>query len=240
LQVKPRLLDLFCGAGGAAMGYHLAGFNVVGVDVEPQPHYPFEFTQDDALALLSTFTASIQGWWDEPPFQAIHASPPCEAYSQTQRIRHREHPDLIGPTRDLLNLTGLPYVIENVPGAPLRNPVVLEGQMFEGLRTQRTRWFETNWPLDVPFLRSPRPAPLAKMGRPARPHEWLHIVGNFHGAQSGRDAMGIDWMNRNELAQAIPPAYTQLIGRQLLNHLNAQRAPVTVPPVPTLPTRTKT
>jgi DNA (cytosine-5)-methyltransferase 1 len=215
--VKPRLLDLFCGAGGAAVGYARAGFEVVGVDNRPQPNYPFEFIQADALEYVRGYE------WGPGEmarmFDAIHASPPCQAYSMAQRIRKREHPDLVGPTRDLLNETGLPWVIENVPGSPLVDPVVLEGQMFDGLRTQRKRWFETNWPLDVPFLRSPRPAPNAKMGRKPKPHEWFQVVGNTSDAAGARKAMGIDWMNRDELAQAIPPAYTELIGVQLLAHL---------------------
>src|SRR5262245_33917385 len=179
------------------MGYHRAGFEVVGVDIAPQPNYPFRFVQDDALALMSTFP-----WWDEPPFDAIHASPPCQAYSNAQRIRANEHPDLIGPTRELLEETGHPWVIENVRGAPLRNPQVLEGQMFEGLRTVRPRYFETNWPLEIPFLRFSRP-PTTKMGRRPRDGEYMHIVGNFNGAEAGRAAMGIGWMTRDELREAI-------------------------------------
>lgn len=214
--MRPRLLDLFCGAGGAGMGYHRAGFEVVGVDIAPQPHYPFEFVQADALVYVKCELLDLK-----PDFVAVHASPPCQAFSKAQRIRGNDHPDLVGPARELLELTGLPYVIENVPGAPLRDPVVLEGQMFEGLRTQRARWFETNWLLDVPFLRSPLGAPLVKMGRPVRDGEWMHVVGNFHGAEAGREAMGIDWMSRDELAEAIPPAYTELVGRQLLRHIKA-------------------
>jgi DNA (cytosine-5)-methyltransferase 1 len=222
--VKPRLLDLFCGAGGAAMGYHRAGFEVVGVDHKPQPRYPFAFRQDEALdfpyRLRGGLETSSGRIYYAADFAAIHASPPCQAYTMAQRIQKREHPDLIGPTRELLEATGLPYVIENVPGAPLIDPVVLEGQMFDGLRTQRKRWFETNWPLDVPFLRSPRPAPQAKLGRKPKPHEWFQVVGNTCDANGARAAMGISWMNRDELTQAIPPAYTELIGHQLLQHIN--------------------
>src|SRR5690348_13600467 len=156
---RPKLLDLFCGAGGAAMGYHRAGFDVVGVDIKPQPRYPFEFHQGDALD--PTYRDPwFEPWWIDT-FNAIHASPPCQAYTKARKLQGKEHPDLIGPTRELLKATGLPYVIENVPGAPLVDPVVLEGQMFEGLATQRARWFETNWPLEVPFLRPGRPAPIA-------------------------------------------------------------------------------
>jgi DNA (cytosine-5)-methyltransferase 1 len=212
--VRPRLLDLFCGAGGAAMGYHRAGFEVVGVDIKPQPHYPFAFQENDALEWLRGGERSLAAGFD-----AIHASPPCQAYTKAQKLRGYEHPDLIGETRSLLESVGKPYVIENVPGAPLIDPVVLEGQMFDGLRTQRKRLFETNWPLEVPFLRSPRPAPQAKMGRRPKPHEWLHVVGHFADVEAGRQAMGIDWMTAKELAQAIPPAYTEYIGAQLMEVL---------------------
>ena len=159
------LLDLYCGAGGAAMGYHRAGFDVAGVDIHPQPNYPFWFIQADALEYLTTLNEPEQ--WD-----AIHASPPCQAYTNAQRIRRRQHPDLITPTRELLKATGLPYLIENVPGSPLTDPVVLEGQMFDGLSTIRPRWFEANWPLEVPFLRFSRPRQ-TKMGRPPKTDEWV-------------------------------------------------------------------
>jgi DNA (cytosine-5)-methyltransferase 1 len=210
--MRPRLLDLFCKAGGAGKGYHNAGFDVVGVDIEPQPNYPFEFHCADAL----TFPLDN--------FDAIHASPPCQAHSRAQKIRGRDHPELIAATRARLLAAEVPYIIENVPSAPLINPVVLEGQMFDGLRTQRTRWFETNWPLDVPFMRSPRPAPNAKMGRRVKAGEWMHVVGNFTDPVAGGEAMGIGWMTRAELAQAIPPAYTEMIGEQLMAYLKTRRA----------------
>ncbi|HSE45398.1 MAG TPA: DNA cytosine methyltransferase [Gemmatimonadales bacterium] len=213
--MKPRLLDLFCGAGGAAMGYHRAGFEVVGVDIKPQPRYPFEFVQYDALQYVAD-------WHPETPlaeeFDAIHASPPCQAYSKAWKIRQGEHPDLIGPTRELLEATGLPYAIENVKGAPLRDPVLLEGQMFPELRTHRPRLFETNWPLDVPLLRLSPPRQ-AKMGRQPKGDEWIQVVGHAEPAHKAREAMGIDWMTRDELSEAIPPAYTEFIGTQLLAYL---------------------
>lgn len=216
-----RLLDLYCGAGGASVGYRRAGFQVTGVDIRPQPNYPYGFTQADALEFLSEYLSVRGTMYDQ--WDAIHASPPCQLYSKAWRIRAAKHPDLVEPTRDLLNQTGLPWVIENVPGAPLHNPVVLEGQMFDGLRTQRKRWFETNWPLQVPFLRSPRPAPNAKMGRKPRDHEWVHVVGNQHSPSLSAAAMGIDWkMSRTELSEAIPPAYSELIGTQLLAHLKGK------------------
>ncbi len=209
----PRLLDLFCGAGGAAMGYHRAGFEVVGVDIRPQPNYPFEFHQADALDYLPRLmSTNSRGGID-----VIHASPPCQAYTKAQKLQGNAHADLVGHTRELLEATRLPYVIENVVGAPLINPVRLEGAMF-GLNTNRPRLFETNWPVEMPVL-IPPPLPQAKMGRPPKPGEAIQVVGHFSDVPAGRKAMGIPWMNQGELAQAIPPAYTDFIGSQLLDHL---------------------
>ena len=204
-----RLLDLYCGAGGAARGYADAGFEVVGVDIAPQPNYPYEFYRADALDFLA---------WGASDFDAIHASPPCQAYSQAQRIRNREHPDLIGATRQALAQTGKPYVIENVVGSPLHNPVMLCGAMFPELRVYRHRLFESSFPLTAPED-PPHYWPLCKMGRPPLQGEFMHVVGNFSGAQYARNAMGIPWMARNELREAIPPAYTNFVGRQLLASL---------------------
>src|ERR1035441_2239975 len=124
---KPRLIDLFCCAGGAGVGYSRAGFEVVGVDIDPQPHYPLPFIQADALTLDPKFIAS---------FDAVHASPPCQAYSDLAKRNGNAHewPRLIEPVRDMLIKTGKPYCIENVDGAPLLNPVILCGTMFKGLR----------------------------------------------------------------------------------------------------------
>lgn len=212
---RPRLLDLFCGAGGAAMGYYRAGFDVVGVDIKPQPRYPFEFVQGDALEYCAAHGAE---------FDAIHASPPCQAYSASRTIRgYTNHPDLVAPTRAALVATGKPYVIENVKGAPLVEPlVVLYGTMF-GLRTMRQRLFEYRG-FDMPFTLAPsKPAKSAKMGRIAKPDQWITIAGKGGARgtkQQWMDAIGIDWMCVEELAQAIPPAYTEYIGRQLLQALN--------------------
>jgi DNA (cytosine-5)-methyltransferase 1 len=156
-------------------------------------------------------------------FDAVHASPPCQAYTKAQKLQGNAHPDLIEPVRTLLSVAGLPYVIENVPGAPLIDPVVLEGQMFDELRTIRPRHFETNWPLEVEFMRSPRPRQV-KMGRRPANGEWIQVVGNFSDADAGRAAMGIDWMTRDELSEAIPPAYTEHIGRQLADYLAIKAA----------------
>jgi DNA (cytosine-5)-methyltransferase 1 len=212
--VKPRLLDLFCGAGGAAMGYSRAGFEVVGVDVVHQPNYPFEFALADALA----YVVPPETLGDE--FDAIHASPPCQRHTKAQKLQGNEHLDLIAPTRELLIETGLPWVIENVKRAPLHNPQVLEGQMF-GLNTHRPRLFETNWGYEAPHLRPPPPRQ-AKMGRPLKSGEAIQVVGHFSDIAAARRAMGIDWMTQAELAEAIPPAYTKHIGHFLLAHLKAQ------------------
>jgi DNA (cytosine-5)-methyltransferase 1 len=217
--VKPRLLDLFCGAGGCSVGYARAGFEVLGVDIRPQPHYPYEFRQDDAL----NWVRSVGMPRIAHLFDAIHASPPCQAHTKARKLQGNEHADLIAPTRELLEQTGLPYVIENVKGAPLRDPVMVEGQMFDGLNVHRPRLFETNWPLEVPALIPPPPRQ-TKMGRPPRNGEAMQVVGHFSDVPAGREAMGIDWMTQGELAQAIPPAYCELIGAQLMQHVRARSA----------------
>lgn len=140
---RPLLLDLFSGAGGAAVGYHRAGFDVVGVDIEPQPDYPFRFYRHDALQFLAEHARL---------FDAVHASPPCQHYCRTNRGNsgnHLAYPDLVADIRRALERTALPYVIENVPGAPLHDPVTLCGEMF-GLRVIRHRLFESNLPLLQP------------------------------------------------------------------------------------------
>lgn len=197
------------------MGYHRAGFDVVGVDIAPQPRYPFEFVQDDALVY---FISAAHG------FDAVHASPPCQAHTRAQKIRRNDHPDLLEPTRDMLANAGIPYVIENVPGAPLVDPVELCGSMF-GLTTYRHRLFETNWALTVPS-HPEHTARTTKMGRPPKDGEFMHIVGNFSGVDHGRQVMGMPWASRDGLREAIPPAYTEFIGTQLLAEVR-QREDVT-------------
>jgi DNA (cytosine-5)-methyltransferase 1 len=210
-----KVLDLYCGAGGAAKGYADAGFDVVGVDILPQANYPFRFIQTDALSFLKDGI----DWFQDgtSTFDLIHASPPCQAYSYTQRIRGNDHPDLIDETRKLLIESGVPYVIENVLGAPLIDPVTLCGNYF-GLRTYRHRLFETSWHLPQPPHKK-HEAKNAKMGRPPQEGEFIHVAGNFSGVKEARKAMGIDWMTRNELKQSIPPAYTKYIGEQYLEYL---------------------
>lgn len=204
--MKPILLDAFCGAGGCAKGYQDAGFYVVGVDIKPQPRYiGDEFHQADALEFIAAHGAE---------FDVIHASPPCQEYSNAQRIRGNTHPDLIGLVRKLLQATGKPYIIENVPGAPLIDPTLLTGTMFN-LMTIRPRLFETNF--ELPFLmESPRPKQV-KMGRaPKNEGDYVQIVGHFSNVPYARRAMDIDWMTRDELKEAIPPAYTKWIGERII------------------------
>ena len=212
---RPRLLDLFCGAGGAAMGYHRAGFDVVGVDNRPQPNYPFAFRRADALAVLEAEV--VYG------IDAIHASPPCQSYS---RMHGSRGPDLISQTRELLEDIGLPYVIENVEGAPLRDPILLCGSMFD-LDVKRHRLFEAIWPLrDHPWpcrhgIWSPR-FDVQDHGKHYKSRT-VPVFGTGGGkaAEHWAEAMGIDWMTRDELSQAVPPAYTEFIGAELLRQLSA-------------------
>jgi DNA (cytosine-5)-methyltransferase 1 len=225
-----RLLDLFSGAGGCAVGYHRAGFTeIVGVDVKPQPRYPFTFVQADALEYLAAHGHE---------FDAIHASPPCQRYSVATFCRGRRdhHPDLVGPARDLLDGIGVPWVIENVERAPLAgHAVTLCGLMF-GLRVFRHRLFESN----VTLLGQPHP-PHGKRrigrdgfvcvaGRGGQLTGWAGsgsratVPADHRNKASWERAMGIDWMTRDELAQAIPPAYTEYLGRQLADAVRGRKA----------------
>jgi DNA (cytosine-5)-methyltransferase 1 len=228
--VRPRLLDIFCGAGGAAMGYHRAGFEVIGVDINPQPNYPFEFIQDDALAVLRGLTP--YGWKNVSEVAAIHASPPCQAYSNASQHHKDKHPALIEPVRELLQKTGLPYVIENVEGAPLNYPFRLCGSMFN-LRVRRHRLFETNWDInhykfcshtwqdDNPIFITYDHGKWVKTG--VAP---VYGSGGRKAVEYWPMAMGVGttwddcWMTRDELKEAIPPAYTEFIGKQLLAWLS--------------------
>lgn len=204
------------------MGYHRAGFEVVGVDINPQPNYPFEFYQGDALELA---VHMVNEW--SPGFDAIHASPPCQAYSRLNRVNRRQYPDLVGPVRDLLNAIGLPYVIENVPEAPLGSPIILCGSMFE-LDVRRHRGFEANWPLAPHHwpcrhrIWDRRFRSLDKRQKVMAQAVGVHGHLNYSGEREIREqAMGIDWMSTDELCEAIPPAYCEFLGAQLLAHLEA-------------------
>lgn len=213
---RPLLLDLFCGAGGAAMGYHRAGFNVVGVDIKPQPHYPFTFFRDDALAVARVVA---DGGWLE--FDAIHASPPCQGYTTMNNRHGSSVPRLIPQLRRYLN--GLPFVIENVPGAKvdLYHPIRLTGEMFD-LRVHRPRLFECHPPIVAPSPRPRQENAVAVYGKEDGRLLWRRKDGSeLHVADlaTASAAMGIDWMTWDEIREAIPPAYTEYIGRQLLEIL---------------------
>lgn len=221
---KPKLLDLFCCAGGAGTGYAMAGFDVLGLDIKPQPNYPFPFIQTDALNLDPKFIAT---------FDAIHASPPCQSYSDLAKRNGNADawPRLIEPIRDLLVRSGLPYIIENVEGAPLRNPIMLCGTMFKGLRVLRHRLFEANFPILTPKHGGhPKVHTFDKRkahyGKTDDMRDFVQVTGGGNCTiAAARDAMGIDWMTKNELNEAIPPAYTRFIGKQLLVYLIAMREP---------------
>jgi DNA (cytosine-5)-methyltransferase 1 len=231
---RPKILDLFCCAGGAAAGYAAAGFDVVGVDIVPQPNYPFRFVQMDALFALQEMRL------DE--FDAIHASPPCQGYLNLSRAnealgRELGHERLIAKVRALLEETGLPWVIENVADAAdeLRDPIRLCGSTF-GLPVRRHRLFESSEPIvGAPCNHRWQKVPRYWTGyrpknRPAKLSTVVQVYGNGGGQHEWGPALGIDWMTGRELAEAIPPAYTEFVGRQLLRfvelrgHLEGQEA----------------
>jgi DNA (cytosine-5)-methyltransferase 1 len=234
-----RILDLFCCEGGAAMGYHQAGFEVIGVDRDPQPLYPFTFHQADALEVLRDLLLSdilgtpVKIAGEEYvllDFDAIHASPPCQAYSTITPDKSK-HEALIGDVRELLEEAGLPFVIENVEGAKreLRNPVRLCGSSF-GLRVRRHRYFESNIYLSsMPCQHERQGVALGVYG--SHPDLKVHLRpdGSSRGvkAQSldeARAAMGMPWASWRGCAEAIPPAYTEFIGLQLRAHLEEAAA----------------
>jgi DNA (cytosine-5)-methyltransferase 1 len=221
---RPRLLDLFCGAGGSAVGYHRAGFDVVGVDIAPQPNYPFEFHQADAL------TFPLDG------YDAIHASPVCSLFTVGRnmwkgRLPDDRHVDLLTPTRARLVDQPALWIIENVPGAPMRRDLQLCGSQF-GLGVRRHRWFEFSVALFALIHPCSHHYEIVSVfgggALSATPRGGSRPGGIHRTMQSRRhvahvvasQAMGIDWMTRDELSQAIPPAYTEFIGGQLLAHLD--------------------
>jgi DNA (cytosine-5)-methyltransferase 1 len=208
-----RLLDLYCGAGGAGMGYHRAGFEVVGVDIKPQKRYPFEFHQADALEYLREHGSE---------FDVIHASPPCQRYSTATRD-HSKHPDLYSQTRKALVEIGKPWIVENVIGAPYHQGVVLCGSMFglmvgeEWLRRHRN--FECSMMMFQPPHNHPRGRPVTITGDSftSKTREYKHSRQTTFAIAC--KLMGIDWMVRKELVQAIPPAYTEWIGNRIMQYL---------------------
>ena len=230
-DVKPRLLDLCCGAGGCSVGYARAGFDVTGVDIEPHPDYPFQLVVADALDTLRQLA--------DRSFDAVHVSPPCQGYT-TMSNRYRgnggptdDHSQLINVVRELLDITRLPYVIENVAGARphMRAPITLTGGMF-GLRVERPRLFESNLPLTAPQRRKvQRDQVLGIYGRsPDGRRLWTRTDGSILRAarslDEGAAAMGIDWMtNWGDVTEAIPPAYTEHIGSQLIDMIGGLDRP---------------
>ena len=212
-----KLLDLYCGEGGAAVGYFRVGFtDITGVDICPMPHYPFKFIQTNALEYLAEHGRE---------YDVIHASPPCQGYSITQFMPGRspdKYKKQVGELRDLLIMTGKPYVIENVAGAPLINPLMLCGTMF-GLRVFRHRYFECNPPIYF------APATCnhwgrAKTGKLASwnygQNPFVTVAGHMFKKDVGAKAMGIDWMTKKGLAEAVPPDYTEYIGRIFLDWIS--------------------
>lgn len=221
------LLDLFCGAGGCAKGYQRAGFHVRGVDIKPQPRYcGDEFIEGDALDYLEALIRS----GEIERFDAVHASPPCQAFSSLKNLgkqSHKERFDLIEETRTSLRITRSPYVIENVSGAPLEFPVTMCGQYF-GLRVRRHRLFESNILLLAPDCeRFHSINPVAVYGDHPELHTYKPGSGGWKNRapniETARAAMGIDWMIWPELTQAIPPAYTEFIGKQLIEAIRQRR-----------------
>lgn len=202
----PRLkaIDLFCGAGGAAMGLHRAGFDVVGVDIVPQPNYPFEFRLGNAL------DADLSG------FDLAWASPPCQKHTLLKHVTGKEYECFIERTREKLKAWGGTYIIENVVGAPLENSVMLCGAMF-GLKTYRHRIFESNVRLSVP-AHPKHKIPTSKAGH-WKPGTLISVAGNCAPMAMAREAMGIDWTTRAELVEAIPPAFSEFLGRQIFDFI---------------------
>lgn len=209
MKPRPKLLDLYCGAGGMSAGYSRSGFDVVGVDIHDQPRYPFKFFKWDAIKFL---TQLMNREFPLGPFiedfDVIHASPPCQSFTNARTMHGRAHPDLLTPTRELLKKWGGQWVIENVPGAPMTAHLMLCGSMFGERRLIRHRCFEFSDPPDVLVP----PCDHAK--------KTISVFGHgghvYHTVKEWQEVMGIDWMNRKELANAIPPSYAFFIGKILM------------------------
>jgi DNA (cytosine-5)-methyltransferase 1 len=238
IRLKRLLLDLFCCAGGASVGYARAGFRPVGVDIVPQPHYPYEFYQDDALRVLDLLL-SCRRWngYRLSDFTAIHASPLCQGYSCSRflaRVAAKSYepvPLLIPHVRKRLEASGLPWIIENVPGADLPDALELCGSLF-GLPIQRHRWFSSSLLLFAPGSCQHIPGFYNVVGGKVRGYGSLASAKTYQDSKgrtckregyyplsTGLAAMGVDWpMTLTELSQAVPPPYTEYLGRQLLNY----------------------
>ena len=211
--MKPKLLDLYCKAGGAGMGYSRAGFEVVGIDNELQKHYPFEFHQADAIEYL------IRHWRE---FDAIHASPPCQDHIRSYTPYNHGTGYLLSDTRNELLKIARIWVIENVPGAPMLAHYRLCGCMFGLPKLRRERWFETSWngfSLRAPCQHLEPIVTVVGHGIPSGSY-YLNKIDGYEYSKLAKKAMGIDWMTRDELAQAIPPAYTEYIGQIMLDLIN--------------------
>lgn len=234
---KPRLLDLFCCAGGAGQGYADAGFDVIGVDILPRPRYPFEFRQADVLTLDLAWVRS---------FDAIHASPPCQAHTAMKSMHNaKDHLDLVPETRALLQSSGRPWIMENVVGAPLEDPILLCGTMFglgvDDAELRRHRLFETSFQiLFHPECQHGQRDVIGVYGGHIRNRRRVRTIGVYgegvrdsrrkfdkgvpdFSIEQGRQAMGIDWMTTAELSQAIPPAYTKFLGEHLMHIVREER-----------------
>ena len=213
-----KCLDLFCGAGGCSLGYHQAGFQVIGVDIKKQPNYPFRFIQMDALEYLKLYGHN---------FDFIHASPPCQAFTVLKHCQGQQHLNLIPETRFLLDQLKVPYIIENVPGAPLITPILLCGTMFPELRVIRHRLFESNIPLKEKGICNHPPG--GSLGKAA--HHSNKVIGDWVSVAGAGDrlviahAMGLDptHMTAKEQAQAIPPLYTKWLGEQVFSYLTMEK-----------------
>lgn len=216
---KPLLLDLFCGAGISAIGWNRAGFEVVGVDIKPQKRYPFQFILADALTYVAAHGHE---------YSAVVASPPCQQFSKASRLagKHRkEHPNLIPQTRALLQALGKPYLIENVKGAPLLNPVEMCGAWFPNVWTYRHRYFESSVMLLTP-PHIPHDDNCPPAGRGYSRKGFVSIcAGGIRGVNKRQrlDTMGVDrYVTNYELAQAYPPAYAEYLGRQLIQYVREE------------------
>lgn len=212
--MKPRLLDLFCGAGGCSVGYDRAGFHVTGIDIEPHPDYPFDLIVGNAMDYLARV--------DLLDFDVIHASPPCQAFTAYRRRGDGvgdSYPDLIAAVRERLERWGGPYVIENVPGAPLRDPVQLCGSSF-GLDVRRHRLFESSAPLMAPpCMHGTQHPRFAQATNRTNLRKTVEVGVWRIPLAVQQQAMGIDWMELEDLTEAIPPAYTEHIGGQLIDYM---------------------
>lgn len=205
---KPLIIDFFCCQGGASKGYSDADFEVIGSDFVVQPLYPFRFVKGNVVDVFEKMVKKYRP-------AAVAGSPPCQPHTNAQRIQNNIHADFLPAFRELCIASDLPYIIENVVGAPMIDPVMLCGSMFPGLRTYRHRLFESNVALVVPEHRMHIHSQV-KMGRPLVEGDWYQAVGNFSNVPYVRENMGVPWMTRDGIRECLPPVYTEYLGRQLM------------------------